>query len=143
MTEATVTKREARAAAAAERAAEREHEVELTKLVLSWLGTTTPKRGDILVLTVPAEYFPMPGTPQEEITPEQMAMMEHAHTVFRTCLQQVERAGILLGGACLIGEGMRLEDMPPPWEKHPDAQAASERIVTPGKRILLPPGTKI
>jgi hypothetical protein len=36
---------------------------------------------------------------------------------------------------------MKLEDLPPPWEKHPDTE--THAIEVPRSRILLPPGTKI
>jgi hypothetical protein len=36
---------------------------------------------------------------------------------------------------------MSLEDLPPPWEKHPDAEQPAVEV--PKGRIFLPPGTKI
>jgi hypothetical protein len=136
------THREAKALAVAERQAEREHELAMTKMLLDRLATVTPKRGDIITLTVPAEHFIYPGTKLEDTTEEQRAWMEQCHTVLQAIIDGVMKQGILPGGAAILGEGMTLSDLPPPWEKHPDARAPAEKIVTPGKRIFLPPGTK-
>jgi len=136
------TKREAKALAVAERQAEREHELAMTKMLLDRLATVTPKRGDIITMTVPAEHFIYPGTKPEDMTEEQKVWMEQCHTVLQTVLDNLMKQGILPGGAAILGEGMRLENLPPPWEKHPDAREPTEKIVTPGKRIYLPPGTK-
>lgn len=134
-------------ASAAERKAteaekERAHQLELTKLVLDWITVVSPKRGDILALTVPQEYFVYPGTAPEDVTDAQKDMMETAHRVLGTVIEGVRSVGVLMGGAAILGEGMTLADLPPPWEKHPDAKDPSE-IAVPKSRILLPPGTKI
>lgn len=127
-------------ASAAQRRAEeadkqRAHEVEQTKLILDWIATVTPKRGDIIVLTVPREYFAYPGTAPDEITDTQKAMMETGHRVLGMVIEGVRSVGVPIGGAAILGEGMTLADLPPPWAK-PEAA-----IVKP--RLLLPPGTKI
>ena len=142
MTEVAQTKREAKALSVAERQAEREHELAMTKMLLDRLAVVTPKRGDILTMTVPAEHFIYPGTKPEDMTEEQKVWMEQCHTVLQTLISDLTKQGILLGGAAILGEGMTLADLPPPWEKHPDAREPLEKLLTPGKRIYLPPGTK-
>ncbi len=122
---------------------QRQHEAEMTRMILDWITVTRPKRGDVIVLTVPKESFVWPGTAAEDVTEEQSAMMEACHKVLGELLEAVHRSGVLPGGAAILGEGMTLSDLPPPWEKHPDAREPSEHLVVPGKSILLPPGTKI
>lgn len=141
MSAAQETKREARAAAAAERDAEREHELAITKLILDRVATLTAKRGDIIVLTVPADKFIYPGTKPEDMDDERKAWMEQCHAVLNTLCNNLVQQGILPGGACILGEGMTLKDLPPPWEKHPDSEES--KIERPGSRLLLPPGTRI
>ena len=143
MTQAQQMKREARAAAATEREREREHELAMTKLLLDRTTTLTATRGDIVVLTVPRELFVYPGTKPEDVTEAQSQMMEAAHSVLRTICDGLIRQGILPGGAAILGEGMTLTDIPPPWEKHPDAIEEPSKIVKPGTRLYLPPGAKI
>jgi hypothetical protein len=134
------------AASVAERRAERErekreHEAKLQRQILDWIEVVRPARGDILVLRVPNEKFVHPGTAPEDITDEQRSTMESCHQVLGVLLQNIQQCGILPGGAAIIAESMKLEDLPPPWERHPDAR--EETIQTVRSRILLPPGTKI
>jgi hypothetical protein len=139
MSQAQERKRDLRAAAEEAKEKQRAHEERMTKMILDWVATVTPKRGDIVVLTVPTEYFVWPGTDPEDVTEEQSEMMETCHKVLGTLLQGVMQQGILPGGAAILGEGMSLSDLPPPWEKHPDARSP---IAIPNSRIVLPPGTK-
>lgn len=124
-----------------ERQKERDHESKLQRQILDWIETVQPKRGDILVLRVPDEQFVHPGTKPEDVTDEQKSVMETCHQVLGTLLQNMQMCGILAGGAAIIGDSMSLEDLPPPWEKHPDAEEPT--IPVARSRILLPPGTKI
>ena len=124
-----------------ERQREREHEAKMQRQILDWIQVVQPKRGDILVMRVPDERFVHPGTPREDVTDEQKSLMETCHGVLGTLIQSVGQGGILLGGAAIIAESMTLEDLPPPWEKHPDAEEPT--IPVARSRILLPPGTKI
>lgn len=119
----------------------REHEAALQRQMLDWITVVKPQRGDILVMRVPAEKFIHPGTKVEDTTEDQRATMEACHKVLGEVLQNVGQSGILLGGAAILADEMKLEDLPPPWEKHPDAEEAA--IPVARSRILLPPGTKI
>lgn len=131
-----------RKAAEAER--QRAHETGADQvLVLDWITTVSPKRGDILVLTVPQEFFVYPGTQPEDISAGQQEMMETAHRVLGQLIEGVRSVGVIVGGAAILGEGMTLADLPPPWEKHPDAKDPSEKLAVARSRIVLPPGTKI
>jgi hypothetical protein len=119
----------------------REHEARLQRQILDWVEVVKPVRGDILVLRVPDEKFIHPGTKREDVTEEQEVTMQVCHQVLGTLIQSVQQAGVLPGGAAILAESMKLEDLPPPWEKHPDTE--THAIEVPRSRILLPPGTKI
>jgi len=124
-----------------ERQKEREHEAKMQRQVLDWIQVVQPKRGDILVLRVPDEKFIHPGTDPEDVTEEQQALMATCHQVLGTLIDNVQRSGVLPGGAAILADSMTLEDLPPPWEKHPDS--VEPTIPVARSRILLPPGTKI
>jgi hypothetical protein len=135
--EATDVSTEGAKASAAER--QQAHEAAMQRQVLDWVEVVRPERGDILCLRVPNQFFVYPGTDLESITDEQRSMMETCHSVLGTLIEAVARTGIQPGGAAVIGEDMTLENLPPPWEKHPDAKP---KVEVPS-RLLLPPGTKI
>lgn len=119
----------------------RDHEARLQRQALDWIEVVKPTRGDILVLRVPNEKFIHPGTKREDATEAQIATMEACHAVLRTVIESLAAVGVQAGGAAILAEEMTLEDLPPPWEKHPDAEQAS--IPVARSKILLPPGTKI
>jgi hypothetical protein len=117
----------------AARKAAREHEMKLQRQMLDWIEVVRPQRGDILVMRVPDEQFIHPGTPRADVSEEQEATMETCHRVISEVIENVSRVGIQLGGAAIMAESMRLEDLPPPQPPIP--------VVKP--RILLPPGTQV
>jgi hypothetical protein len=124
---------------AAERRAERErekreHEAKLQRQILDWISVVKPQRGHILVLRVPDDKFIHPGTAPEDMTDEQKATMQACHDVMTTLVQNLQVIGTHIGGACILAESMRLEDLPLPNQSP---------IVTPTPGIILPPGTKI
>jgi len=130
-----------KASAADRQKAQHAHEARLQRQVLDWVQVVQPKRGDILCLRVPDEFFVYPGTDPEDITDEQRSMMETCHQVLGTLMQGVGMSGVQLGGAAIIGEQMSLEDLPPPWEKHPDAR--EDGLAVAKSKLLLPPGTRL
>lgn len=120
---------------------QQQHEAKMQRQVLDWIQVVQPKRGDILVLRVPDDQFVKPGTAPEDVTDEQKALMQTCHDVLGVLIEQVQRAGVLPGGAAILAESMKLEDLPPPWERHPDAHEPSIPVARAG--IVLPPGTKV
>ncbi len=118
------------------RQAKAEHEAKLQRQILDWIEVQQPKDGNVLVLRVPDDRFIQPGTKAEDITDEQRATMEACHQVLRTVLTDLGRAGVRMGGAAILAESMKLEDLPPP----PQMQG---RIHAARSPILLPPGTKV
>lgn len=141
MSAAQESKREARAAAAAEREAEREFELAMQKQILDWIAVTSVQPGDVLTITVPADKFCYPGTNPEDMTDEQKMWMEDCHRVLLSLLTDLGKMGKPVLGA-IIGEGMTLEDLPPPASSLAEREPTS-KIVKPGQRIFLPHGAKI
>jgi hypothetical protein len=122
-------------ASAAEK--KREHEAKLQRQILDWIEVVKPERGNILVLRVPEDKFIHPGQKLDDTTAEQRATMEAVHQVLRVVIDDLARSGVRMGGAAVLSETMKLEDLPPP---PPEVR---EQIQQARSRILLPPGTKI
>jgi len=126
-----------RAEKKAARDAEREHEAKLQRQILDWIEVVKPERGHILVMRVPDDRFIWPGTPIEDASAAQMQTMQACHKVLAILIDDLNRSGTRMGGAAVIADGMKLEDLPPP---PPEIR---EQIAQARSRILLPPGTKI
>jgi len=110
-----------------------EHEAKLQRQILDWITVVQPKRGDVLVVRVPDEHFIYPGTAMEDVSSGQRETMEACHKLMGLLVASIQNAGIPIGGAAIMAEGMTLESLPPPEPPIP--------VVSP--RILLPPGTKV
>lgn len=108
-------------------------EAKLQRQMLDWMEVYSPKAGDILVVRMPEDRFIYPGTPPEEIPDEKIQVMNALRSLIEAMLQNLKAQGIEMAGACILADGMRLEDLPPP----------AQQVHRPDTRILLPPGTKL
>lgn len=131
---AAETKREARKAKA-------DHEAKLQRQILDWIEVAQPKPGNVLVLRVPDDKFIWPGTPEEETTEEQREIMQACQQVLGVIGRGLSMTGTPIAGGAVIAESMKLEDLPAPWEQHPEMVPPG--VVVAKKQILLPPGTKV
>jgi len=116
-------------ASASER--KREHEAKLQRQILDWIEVHQVKPDSILVLRVPEDKFIYPGA--EEWTPEQEQVMRACHQVITTLVGEITKR-VRLGGAAILSESMKLEDLPPP---------VTPSIPVARSQIVLPPGTVV
>lgn len=119
----------------------RAHEAKLQRQILDWIEIVRPKSGNVLVLRVPDDKFIWPGTAEEDTTEEQREVMQACQQVLSVIGKGLAQTGTQIAGGAVLTESMKLEDLPPPWEQHPEMVGPG--VVVPKKQILLPPGTKV
>ncbi len=107
------SKREARKAKA-------DHEAKLQRQILDWIEVAQPKPGSVLVLRVPDDKFIWPGTPEEETTEENREIMLACQQLLSVIGRGLTQTGVPIAGAAVLAESMKLEDLPAPWEQHPE-----------------------
>jgi hypothetical protein len=128
-------KRLMQTAAAREREAEREHELAMHKQLLDCIAVLNHKPGCAIVMTLPKERFIYPHENPQEVAqadPEKMQWMATAQQVLITVIESLNANGKPVGAGAILGEGMRLEDLPMPGQE-----------MRRETGLVLPPGTKI